>query len=110
MENAVCKLLQSLGIEQTQKCYDCLHRAICMTAENFELVGNITKLLYTELAKEYHETPSHIERSFRYLIEKSWEQGDEKVFEQLFGYSRKTGTVRPTNSEFIAVLADEARR
>lgn len=110
MKNTIHSLLARLGIEQTQKCYDCLYRAIEMTAEDFSLVGSVTKLLYAELAKEYCSTPAHMERIIRHLIEKSWEQGDEVLFELLFGYHRGTGNVRPTNSEYIAVLADEARR
>ena len=110
MEKTIHTLLEELGIEQTQVGYSCLFRAIYMTAENFELVGSVTKLLYTDLAKEYHSTPMHVERTIRYLVEKSWEQGDKATFEKLFGYNRTTGQTRPNNSEYIAILADEARR
>lgn len=110
MEERIQSLLKKLGIEQDQKGYSYLFQAIYRTVEDFELVGSVTKLLYSDLAREYHSTSVHVERTIRYLVEKSWEQGDEATFERLFGYNRTNGQARPTNSEYIAILADEARR
>ena len=77
--------------------------------EDMELVGSVTKLLYPEIAKIYRTTDQKVERAVRNAIEVSWERGNAQLFEEIFGYSRETGKTRPTNSEYIACLADKVR-
>ena len=77
--------------------------------QEFERAGSVTKLLYPDLAKHFQTTPEKIERSLRHLIEKSWEKGEKTRFEELFGYHRDNSEIRPTNSEYIAILADWIR-
>lgn len=99
-------LLAQLGLCGEEKGYDKLLCAVTMTVGDFACVGSVTKLLYPELAKRFRETPEQAERSIRHLIGQSWEKGDTRQFERLFGYHRELAANRPTNSEYIAVLAD----
>ena len=98
------ELLEQLGLDRKEKGFERLSYAIAVTAKEFERAGSVTKLLY--LAKHFQTTPEKIERSLRHLIEKSWEKGEKTRFEELFGYHRDNSEIRPTNSEYIAILAD----
>lgn len=103
------ELLEQLGLDRKEKGFERLSYAIAVTAKEFERAGSVTKLLYPDLAKHFQTTPEKIERSLRHLIEKSWEKGEKTRFEELFGYHRDNSEVRPTNSEYIAILADWIR-
>lgn len=103
------ELLEQLGLSRKEKGFERLSYAIAVTAQEFERAGSVTKLLYPDLAKHFQTTPEKIERSLRHLIEKSWEKGEKTRFEELFGYHRDNSEVRPTNSEYIAILADWIR-
>lgn len=103
------ELLEQLGLARKEKGFERLSYAIAVTAQEFERAGSVTKLLYPDLAKHFQTTPEKIERSLRHLIEKSWERGDKTRFEELFGYHRDNSEIRPTNSEYIAILADWIR-
>ena len=103
------ELLEQLGLARKEKGFERLSYAIAVTAQEFERAGSVTKLLYPDLAKHFQTTPEKIERSLRHLIEKSWEKGEKTRFEELFGYHRDNSEVRPTNSEYIAILADWIR-
>lgn len=103
------ELLEQLGLARKEKGFERLSYAIAVTAQEFERAGSVTKLLYPDLAKHFQTTPEKIERSLRHLIEKSWEKGEKTRFEELFGYHRDNSEVRPTNSEYIAILADRIR-
>lgn len=103
------ELLEQLGLARKEKGFERLSYAIAVTAQEFERVGSVTKLLYPDLAKHFQTTPEKIERSLRHLIEKSWEKGEKTRFEELFGYHRDNSEIRPTNSEYIAILADWIR-
>ena len=103
------ELLEQLGLARKEKGFERLSYAIAVTAKEFERAGNVTKLLYPDLAKHFQTTPEKIERSLRHLIEKSWEKGEKTRFEELFGYHRDNSEIRPTNSEYIAILADWIR-
>ena len=81
-----------------------------MTVYDLELVGSVTKLLYPEVGKRYKCSSGKVERAIRNSIEVSWERGNPKLWEELFGFSRENGKKRPTNSEYIVVLADKIRR
>mgnify|MGYP002765860072 FL=1 len=103
------ELLKQLGLARQEKGFERLSYAIALTAQEFERAGSVTKLLYPDLAKHFQTTPEKIERSIRHLIEKSWEKGEKTRFEELFGYHRDNSEIRPTNSEYIAILADWIR-
>ena len=103
------ELLEQLGLDRKEKGFERLSYAIAVTAKEFERAGSVTKLLYPDLAKHFQTTPEKIERSLRHLIEKSWEKGEKTRFEKLFGYHRDNSEIRPTNSEYIAILADWIR-
>ena len=103
------ELLEQLGLARKEKGFEQLSYAIAVTAKEFERAGSVTKLLYPDLAKHFQTTPEKIERSLRHLIEKSWEKGEKTRFEELFGYHRDNSEIRPTNSEYIAILADWIR-
>ena len=102
----VTRVMVELGMPAHLRGYHYLREGICMSMENMELVGSITKLLYPEIAKRYHTTDVKVERAIRSVIEIGWERGNEGVFEDIFGYSRMHGRQRPTNSEFILGVAD----
>ena len=80
-----------------------------MSAADMELVGSVTKLLYPEVAKKFKVTDQKVERGIRNAIEVSWERGNTELFDEIFGYSAEKGKIRPTNSEYIARLADKVR-
>ena len=103
------ELLEQLGLARKEKGFEQLSYAIAVTAKEFERAGSVTKLLYPDLAKHFQTTSEKIERSLRHLIEKSWEKGEKDRFEELFGYHRDNSEIRPTNSEYIAILADRIR-
>lgn len=103
------ELLEQLGLARKEKGFERLSYAIAVTAKEFERAGSVTKLLYPDLAKHFQTTPEKIERSLRHLIEKSWEKGEKTRFEELFGYHRDNSEIRPTDSEYIAILADWIR-
>ena len=103
------ELSEQLGLDRKEKGFERLSYAIAVTAKEFERAGSVTKLLYPDLAKHFQTTPEKIERSLRHLIKKSWEKGEKTRFEELFGYHRDNSEIRPTNSEYIAILADWIR-
>lgn len=102
----VTKIMLELGMPAHIRGYHYLREAICLSVEDMELVGSITKLLYPEIAKIYHTTNVKVERAIRSAIEIGWERGNEQLYEEIFGYSRIHGKIRPTNSEFILGVAD----
>ena len=106
----ITKMMIELGIPAHLRGYYYLREAVRMTAEDMELVGSVTKLLYPQIAKKFKCTGEKVERAIRNSIEVSWERGNTEFLEFLFGYSREEGKKRPTNSEYIVVLADHIRR
>ena len=105
----ITKLMLELGMPVHLSGYHYLREAIRLSMEDMELVGSVTKLLYPEIAKVFHTESEKVERAIRSVIEVGWERGNEDFYEVIFGYSRKHGNGRPTNSEFIVALADWAR-
>ena len=105
----VTRVMLELGMPAHLRGYHYLREAICLSIENMELVGSITKLLYPEIAKMYHTTNEKVERAIRSVIEIGWERGNAELFEEIFGYSRIHGKTRPTNSEFILGVADKEK-
>ena len=80
-----------------------------MTVEDVELLNSVTKVLYPSIAKKYQTTASRVERAIRHAIEVAWNRGRIETIEELFGYTVNTGKGKPTNSEFIALIADKIR-
>lgn len=108
-EQVISGLMLELGTPAHLKGYQYLRTAIGMCVEDMELIGSVTKLLYPDLAKRYLTTDQKIERAIRNAIEVSWERGNGDLFEKLFGYRNSIGHSRPTNSEYIASVADYVR-
>lgn len=109
LEQAISGFMLELGIPAHLRGYQYLRSAVEMCAKDMELVGSVTKLLYPDLAKLYRTTDQKIERAIRNAIEVSWERGNSALFEQLFGYCNSPEYNRPTNSEYIATVADYIR-
>ena len=109
LEQAISGFMLELGIPAHLRGYQYLRSAVEMCTEDMELVGSVTKLLYPDLAKMYQTTDQKIERAIRNAIEVSWERGNSALFEQLFGYCNLPEYSRPTNSEYIATVADFIR-
>ena len=101
------KVMIEMGVPAHLKGYQYLRSSIMMAEEDMEVVGSVTKLLYPEIAKRYKTTEQKVERAIRNAIEVSWLRGNVQIFEELFGYSVQTGNGRPTNSEYIAQIADK---
>lgn len=102
----VTKVMLDIGVPAHLKGYHYLRTAIMVTKEDMEVAGSVTKLLYPDIAKKYKTTEQKVERAIRNAIEVSWERGNAETFEELFGYSVRNGKGRPTNSEYIAQIAD----
>lgn len=105
--NQITRLMLELGVPAHLKGYHYIRTAVLMTTEDMELVSSITKLLYPDVAKEHNTTGQKVERAIRNAIEVSWQRGNMEAMEKIFGFSASTGKGRPTNSEYIARLADE---
>ncbi|MCI9198831.1 MAG: phosphoglycolate phosphatase [Lachnospiraceae bacterium] len=105
----VTEFMLDMGVPAHLKGYHYLRAAILMAGEDMEVVGSVTKLLYPEIAKYFKTTEQKVERAIRNAIEVSWTRGNAETFEDLFGYSALTGNCRPTNSEYIAQIADKIR-
>lgn len=108
-ERYVTEMMLNLGVPAHLRGYRYLREAIIMSIEDMELVGSVTKLLYPEIAKQFHVTDQKVERGIRNAIEVSWERGNKETFTEIFGYCGTDGRIRPTNSEYIAKLADKVR-
>ena len=106
-KNFVTKLMLDLGVPAHLKGYHYIRTAVLMAVDDMELVSSVTKLLYPDIAKEYKTTGQKVERAIRNAIEVSWQRGNMDAMERVFGFSAHTGKGRPTNSEYIARLADE---
>lgn len=105
----ITEFMLDMGVPAHLKGYHYLRTAILLAEEDMEVVGSVTKLLYPEIAKRFKTTEQKVERAIRNAIEVSWARGNADTFEDLFGYSFLTGNSRPTNSEYIAQIADRMR-
>ncbi len=106
MERKVTDMMLDMGVPAHLNGFRYLRKSILMCIDDMELVSSVTKLLYPEIAKSFCTTDQKVERAIRNAIEVSWERGNEETFEELFGYSYTDGKQRPTNSEYIAGIAD----
>ena len=105
----ITEFMLDMGVPAHLKGYHYLRTAILLAEEDMEVVGSVTKLLYPEIAKRFKTTEQKVERAIRNAIEVSWARGNADTLEDLFGYSLLTGNSRPTNSEYIAQIADRIR-
>jgi two-component system response regulator (stage 0 sporulation protein A) len=106
LENDITSLLHEIGIPAHIKGYMYLRSAIIETYNNIDLLGQITKMLYPRIAMQYNTTASRVERAIRHAIEVAWNRGNIDVIDSIFGYTISASKAKPTNSEFIAMLAD----
>ena len=109
LETDVTQMLHEIGIPAHIKGYQYLRDAIILSVDDMEMLNSITKILYPTIAKKYQTTPSRVERAIRHAIEVAWSRGKMDTIDELFGYTVSTGKGKPTNSEFIALIADKIR-
>lgn len=109
LEGKISKMLHSLGIPSHIKGYQYIRESIMLIYNNPYIIGGITKELYPEVANKFRTTSSRVERAIRHAIEVSWNRGDYEYMEELFGHSVDYDRAKPTNSEFIATVADKLK-
>lgn len=109
LEKDVTDMIHEIGVPAHIKGYQYLREAIMMSVEDNEMLNSITKILYPSIAKKYQTTPSRVERAIRHAIEVAWSRGKMETLDSLFGYTINIGKGKPTNSEFIALIADKIR-
>lgn len=109
LEQDVTDMIHEIGVPAHIKGYQYLREAIMMSVEDPGMISSITKILYPTIAKRFQTTPSRVERAIRHAIEVAWSRGRMETLDTLFGYTIDTGKGKPTNSEFIALIADRIR-
>lgn len=109
LENDVTRMLHEIGIPAHIKGYQYLRDAIAISVHEDDTLISVTKVLYPTIAKQHDTTASRVERAIRHAIEVAWERGRLEAIYDLFGYTVSTGKGKPTNSEFIALIADKIR-
>ena len=109
LEAIVTDAMHELGVPAHIKGYHYIRTAIMMAVENMDVLNFITKQLYPTIAKRYSTTSSRVERAIRHSIEVAWNRGKPETMDEIFGYTIHTGKGKPTNSEFIAMVADRIR-
>ena len=109
LEQDVTDMIHEIGVPAHIKGYQYLREAIMMSVNDSEMMGSITKILYPTIAKKYQTTSSRVERAIRHAIEVAWNRGRVETLDDMFGYTINTGKGKPTNSEFIALIADKIR-
>ncbi len=105
----VTDMIHEIGVPAHIKGYQYLREAIMMSVEDAEMLNSITKILYPTIAKKFQTTSSRVERAIRHAIEVAWNRGKMETLDAMFGYTINTGKGKPTNSEFIALIADKIR-
>lgn len=109
MEAQVTKIIHQIGVPAHIKGYQYLRTAILMTINDNDVINSVTKVLYPSVAKKYQTTTSRVERAIRHAIEVAWDRGDVDTLNSYFGYTIQNSRGKPTNSEFIAMIADNLR-
>ncbi len=109
LESDVTNIIHEIGVPAHIKGYQYLRDAIMMSVDDGEMLNSITKLLYPTIAKQHKTTPSRVERAIRHAIEVAWSRGKVDTIDELFGYTVNNGKGKPTNSEFVALIADKIR-
>ena len=109
LESEITHVLHEIGVPAHIKGYQYLRVSIDMVYNDIELLGSITKTLYPDVAKKYKTTASRVERAIRHAIEVAWNRGNHEAISNIFGYTVSVAKSKPTNSEFIAMIADRLR-
>ena len=109
IETQVTKIIHQIGVPAHIKGYQYLRTAILMTVRDSDVINSVTKVLYPTVAKKYQTTTSRVERAIRHAIEVAWDRGDVETLNSYFGYTIQNSRGKPTNSEFIAMIADNLR-
>ncbi len=109
LEKDVTDMIHEIGVPAHIKGYQYLREAIIISVNDVEMLNSITKILYPTIAKKFQTTPSRVERAIRHAIEVAWSRGKMETLDAMFGYTINTGKGKPTNSEFIALIADKIR-
>ena len=109
LEALVTNVIHEVGVPAHIKGYQYLREAIIMVVNDIDVINQITKSLYPKIATKFNTTPSRVERAIRHAIEVAWGRGDQKTVEKIFGYTISAAKGKPTNSEFIAMIADKLR-
>lgn len=109
LDASITNIIHEIGVPAHIKGYMYLREAIVMVYNEVEILGSITKALYPRIAEKYNTTPSRVERAIRHAIEVAWSRGNVESIKTMFGYTINTTKAKPTNSEFIAMIADRLR-
>ena len=109
IETQVTKIIHQIGVPAHIKGYQYLRTAIMLTIKDSDVINSVTKVLYPSVAKKYQTTTSRVERAIRHAIEVAWDRGDVDTLNSYFGYTIQNNRGKPTNSEFIAMIADNLR-
>lgn len=109
LDASITSIIHEIGVPAHIKGYMYLREAISMVYNDIELLGSITKVLYPDIAKKFNTTASRVERAIRHAIEVAWSRGNIDSISSLFGYTVSMSKAKPTNSEFIAMVADKLR-
>ena len=109
IETQVTRIIHQIGVPAHIKGYQYLRTAILMTISDSDIINSVTKVLYPSVAKKYQTTTSRVERAIRHAIEVAWDRGDIDTLNSYFGYTIQNSRGKPTNSEFIAMIADNLR-
>ena len=106
LESQVTAIIHEVGVPAHIKGYQYLREAIIIAVNDMDVINSVTKVLYPEVAKRFNTTPSRVERAIRHAIEVAWDRGDLETLQKYFGYTVSNAKGKPTNSEFIAMIAD----
>ena len=109
LETQVTQIIHQIGVPAHIKGYQYLRTAILLTIQDSDIINSVTKILYPSVAKKYATTTSRVERAIRHAIEVAWDRGDVDTLNSYFGYTIQNNRGKPTNSEFIAMIADNLR-
>ena len=107
IESMVTGIIHEIGVPAHIKGYQYLREAIIIAVNDMDVINAITKVLYPQVAKTFGTTPSRVERAIRHAIEVAWDRGDLDTLQRFFGYTVSNTKGKPTNSEFIALIADK---
>ena len=107
VEAMVTSIIHEIGVPAHIKGYQYLRESIMIAVEDMDVINAITKVLYPQVAKTFQTTPSRVERAIRHAIEVAWDRGDLETLQRFFGYTVSNTKGKPTNSEFIALIADK---
>jgi len=105
----VTEIIHQIGVPAHIKGYHYVRESIMLAVQTPEIINSVTKLLYPTVAKKFGTTASRVERAIRHAIEVAWDRGDVDTLNSYFGYTIHNGRGKPTNSEFVAMIADKLR-